>query len=75
MSHFFSGSHTCPDCGKTISELFYELLEQDNEEALRYNYSVMMGGCFSESEQYRIVVANHVDCLTPDERLIKDVIE
>lgn len=74
MSHYFVGDK-CSDCGKTIEELFYILLEQENEEALRYNYNSMMSGSFSEAERRRIVITNHKDCLSPEEKLIKDIIE
>lgn len=74
MSHCFSGDK-CVDCGKSFDELFYELLEIENDEALRYNHNIVLGSVFLEAEQRRIVMINHTHCLTPDEKMIKDLIE
>ena len=74
MSHNFSGD-VCADCGKTIEELFLELLIAENAAALKYNYNIMTGSYFSEDSRRQIVIAQHEHCLTPDERMIKDLIE
>lgn len=74
MSHNFLGD-ICTDCGKTIEELFFELLIEGNERALEYNYHIATGGYFSEISRREIVISQHEHCLTPDERMIKDLIE
>lgn len=73
--HYFSAGE-CINCKKTIQELFDELLDSDNKDALAYCFKYTTGQCSYElSTCASIIKANHPFCLTNEEMMIKDIIE
>jgi len=74
--HLWAGDK-CSSCNKTTEELFWELIwKYEDEEALRYMYQIQtLGHHFHEYDRDKIVVSRHTYCLTPEESMIKDIIE
>jgi hypothetical protein len=73
--HVFEGN-ICSNCKRTIEQLFWELIDKENPEILRYIYKVQaLGNDFIESERNKIVIKNHKQCLTNDELMIRDIIQ
>lgn len=64
----------CVNCKKDYDCLFWELIEKEDDKALHFMYIIHSQGADYQEGIKRIVKERHVECLTDDEVLIKDII-